>query len=43
MTAFRVQIKEVDEDNWSGSEVVEEDLVCLFKDSDFFVLDLFGV
>ncbi|KAG6751446.1 hypothetical protein POTOM_043634 [Populus tomentosa] len=31
VTAFRVQIKEVDEDNWSGSEVVEEDLVrvCL--------------
>lgn len=42
VTAFRVQIKEVDEDNWSGSEVVEEDLVCICsKILIFFVLFCF--
>lgn len=38
VTAFRVQIKEVDEDNWSGSEVVEEDLVCVCSKILIFVL-----
>ncbi|KAL3573335.1 hypothetical protein D5086_023948 [Populus alba] len=42
VTAFRVQIEEVDEDNWSGSEVVEEDLDVEGSYRNLAPLDLTG-